>query len=168
MKTKKTLLLTVVVFLTFLLAGCGKPRLISQDQMIYAQINMAQNLYPIISSMADSYSAYLAFEKSEDEFVKDIKSLQKQYRAVEKEYEEFNKKYQVVQSSEKLQSAVECMAKARKAVGVILDNSVRDGKVIPRADLLKLYVEQGSVIQKNIELFKKAVMEMYKPQTSVK
>jgi len=157
--------LVLLILAAIFLSGCGKPTLITADQMVYAQINMGQNMYPIVDSMADSYSEYLAFNKSESEFIKDIESLKQQYNDLEKSYKEFNKKYKLESSDEKLLQAIKCMENARHAVGDILNGSIVDGKVISRSDLLQLYVKQGTVIQNNLENFKKIITELYESQS---
>lgn len=161
---KKNALLALLTLVAMLLCGCGRPTSITAEQMVYAQINMGQNMYPIVDGMADAYSDYLAFNKSEAEFIKDIQSLKRQYNDLEKNYAEFNRKYKLENPDAKLLEAIKSMENARHAIGNILDGSVVNGKVIPRSDLLKLYVEQGNIIQKNLENFKKIIVELYKPQ----
>jgi hypothetical protein len=162
---KKVLVVFSLILMTLVvLTGCGKPTTITKEQMLAAQINYSQSVFPIVNDMANSYSDYLAYNKSDDKFKADIDSYLKRYKDVEKAYSDFNKKYKLDEEASKdenLQKAVKDMEMARAAIKNILEGTIKNGKIISREGILELYIKEAATMQNSLTEFKQIIGTEY-------
>lgn len=148
---RRILIINIIALLVISLTGCKvKRNSITDDEMLYAQLGFHDSLSPILEEMAESYSDYIAYDISEEEFKKCIKEYKGKYEDIQKQYEEFNKKYYLEKPSKEMKMVVEKMEKNRECVGSLLEESVNKGRVKDREELLHLYIERFSEIESNL------------------
>lgn len=158
----KISLLFVAITLLFV-QGCSQKTItVTGEQMLYIQFKAIEAMEPVLNNITDIYSDYLAFNKSDEEFLKDIENLKYQYKQIDNNYTELNKRYVLAgDTDQRILDAIKCITNARQAVWNILNNSVNNGKALSRVELLQLYLEQGNVIKNNMEKFTNILNTFY-------
>lgn len=151
MKIKSFLLIILITSLLISTACSSKPNPISDEEMIFIQINFNDSLNPILEEMTEVYGDYISHNSSENRFKSQIESLKEQYKDIDKAYLEFKKKYYLENHSQEIEEMVKNMEGARASIWLILNNSIDKGRALDKDELLKLYVENLSIYQNELE-----------------
>ena len=155
---RKVQITSLLILILFLFVGCGKEQ-ISGEQMVLAQIEFTESYFAIMDEVADTYSEYIAFNISEQRFKELVKEYLERIKAEEKRYADFNKKYELDPEilDQDVLNIVSFAEDARKCVKDILENTIDKGRILPRKELLELYMLNAEMIENIMNEFKEAI-----------
>jgi hypothetical protein len=158
MMAKRTIAIILLFLMTFSLSSCKeekKTKTISPAKMMQEQLKYYKETETLMNDMAYIYSQYFANNISKNEFVTEIEGFRFNYDNMLKRYNEFMENNELDKGKPymTIELATACMEEIRKTVGEILEMSVIDGKVMPRAMLYEYYALKHEKISTTMQNF---------------